>query len=54
MWKYKGNGYVIGIPARDIPEDEFSRMSKEEQELIKSSKLYELVKKQGAKDTQEK
>jgi hypothetical protein len=53
MYKYKGGGFIVGIPARDISKEEFETFDKVTQEAIKTSGLYELVKKPSAKDTQE-
>lgn len=46
MYKYIGNSWIHGIPARDIPEDEFRGMTKEQQEAIKNSPLYKLDRKE--------
>jgi hypothetical protein len=56
MWKYKykGDQFVVGIPARDITDEEFNAMSKEDQETVKTCGFYELEKKkQSPKETQE-
>lgn len=57
MYKYKGDGFIIGIPARDISDEEFNKMNKEQQEQIKNSPWYELdkpiEKKPSLKRTQE-
>lgn len=45
MWKYKGEGFVVGIPARDITEAEYNAMNKEDQQTVKTCGLYELEKK---------
>lgn len=44
MYKYIGNGFIVGIPARDIPRAEFETFDKATQDVIKSCGLYELVK----------
>lgn len=44
MWKYKGIGFIAGIPARDITESDFANFSKRIQDIIKTCGLYELVK----------
>ena len=54
MYKYKGDGFIVGVPARDLSELEFSALSKDLQEAVKSSKFYELTKKQGIKNAEEK
>jgi hypothetical protein len=46
MYKYIGDGWIHGIPARDLSEDEFYKLTKEQQEEIKKSPLYQLEKKQ--------
>ena len=54
MWKYKGKAFIDGIPARDITDEEFRKLSKTDQDAIRGSGLYELVeKKPSAKSTQE-
>jgi len=54
MYKYKGDGWIVGVPARDLTEQEFQRLDKDLQEKVKASIYYELVKKQSVKDAQEK
>lgn len=43
MWKYIGSGWIAGIPARDISQEEFQKMDKEERELIETCGLFELM-----------
>lgn len=45
MYKYIGDSWIHGIPARDITEEEFKGFTKEQQEEIKHSPLYKLEKK---------
>ena len=53
MWRYIGNSWIVGIPARDIGKEEFDQMSKTDQQIIKSCGLYQFEK-QSAKSAQEK
>jgi len=54
MWKYKGKAFIDGIPARDITDEEFEKLSKTDQDAVRSSGLYESDKKKpSAKSTQE-
>ena len=58
MWKYKGEGFMIGIPARDITAEEFATFVLEDQETVKLCGLYEFVsdkkvKNQSPNETQE-
>ncbi len=40
-WKYKGGGFVAGIPARDLTASEGKKYG---EDLIKKSGLYEEIK----------
>lgn len=42
MYKYIGNGFVAGIPARDLTEEEAERIGVD---IIKACGLYEIPKK---------
>lgn len=52
MYKYIGNGYIPGIPARDLSDNDFSGLDKEQQATVQKSGLYEYIKdkKQVVKD----
>jgi hypothetical protein len=41
--KYKGPGYHHGIPARDLTEADWERLTPAQREIVKASPLYELV-----------
>lgn len=45
MWKYtggpSGNGYLSGVPARDISEEEWAEIPSEDRATARSLKLYE-------------
>lgn len=41
--KFIGGGYFIGIPARDLTEDEWNAIPKDEQKAILKSGIYTLV-----------
>lgn len=51
--KYVGEGFLSGIPARDLSEEEWAALSKEEQKLAISSGLYEVIKPAGKKAEKE-
>lgn len=53
MYKYIGSGFIVGIPARDIPRAEFETFDKETQNVIKSCGLYEFVKVKADKAAEE-
>jgi hypothetical protein len=57
MWKYKGGGFIPGVPARDITEQEYEQLDAELQKAVRESGLYEqekqVQKKQGPKGSQE-
>jgi hypothetical protein len=38
--KFLGGGYFIGIPARDLTEDEWNAIPKKEQRMILKSGIY--------------
>jgi hypothetical protein len=40
MWKYKGGGFVPGIPARDLSDEEVQAIG---EDVLKASGLYEKV-----------
>jgi hypothetical protein len=40
--KFLGGGYFIGIPARDLTEDEWNAIPKDEQKAILKSGIYTL------------
>ena len=44
MYKYVGTSFLVGVPARDITKQEFETLTKEQQEAVKNSGLYELAK----------
>jgi len=46
MTKYKflGGGFIQGIPARDLTEDEFNALTDGQKEQVRKSGLYELNK----------
>lgn len=46
-YKYKGNGFVPGIPARDLTDDEAEQIGVA---IIEASGLYEAPKKSVKKD----
>ena len=46
-WKYLGGGYVPGIPARDLTQDEAEVIGNE---LIKKSGLYQLMPDEESKE----
>jgi len=41
--KYLGGGYIQGVPARDIPQDEWETLGSRKQELVKQSGLYRIT-----------
>lgn len=43
MYKYKGGAFLVGVPARDLTEEEVQKLSKDLQEVVKKGNLYELV-----------
>jgi hypothetical protein len=45
--KYQGGGFIQGIPARDLSDDEWKDLSKEQQDLVIKSGLYKLSDKQA-------
>lgn len=44
MWKYKGNGFIVGIPSKDINIAEYNLMGMDIQQTIRECGLYELEK----------
>lgn len=40
--KYIGSGYLIGIPARDLTDIEWGRLSDEQKKIALASGLYKL------------
>lgn len=48
--RFKGDGseFHFGIPARDLTDDDWSAMSKEDQNLVLASKLYNVVDKKDS------
>lgn len=45
MWKYRGGGFIPGVPARDLTSEEASRFG---EQLLEASGLYERPKKSGS------
>jgi hypothetical protein len=44
--KYQGGGFIQGIPARDLTDDEWKALEKKQQDLAIKSGLYKLNDKQ--------
>jgi len=48
-YKYVGGGeFYHGIPARDLSEADWARLSQEQQKLVAAGPLYEAVEKKAA------
>ena len=45
MYKYIGDGWIHGIPAKDLSDEEFGKLTKEQQEQVRNSPLYQIEKK---------
>lgn len=41
MWKYNGKGFVIGIPARNLTDEEVEKMSKQDRAAVEKCGYYE-------------
>ena len=49
-YDYKGEGYFVGLPARDIDADEWKQFPKELTNAALKAGLYELKKSKEVKD----
>lgn len=49
----KSNEFIPGVPARDIPDDEWALLPNERRELAEQSGLYKAVKEKAAAKAEE-
>lgn len=49
----RGGEFLHGIPARDLSEDDWAGLTKEQQEMVQVSRLYKEVKAEARKDQEE-